>query len=276
MVNKQPKIDIFIPYWGDFELLQKAVSSVLQQTSTAWHLTIVDDHSPIKEAEAYYSGLKDQRITYIRHKENVGITKNFNFCISQAKEEYCVIMGCDDMLLPAYVETALSHIGSADMYQPQVDVINANGESYLPLTDRVKRLLRPRKPGFYAGEPLAASLCHGNWLYFPSIVWKTTLVQKYPFDESYSIVEDVVVELTAILNGAQLYLDSATTFQYRRFAESLSSKEKAKNGVRFNEEPAVYSHFSKVFNDAGWHHAARSAHYRITSRLHKLIANIGL
>lgn len=266
-------IDIFIPYWGDFFLAKEAVDSVINQTSKNWRLIIADDCYPSQELQKYCKQLNHPQVTYIRHKKNKGITNNFNFCIDKAGSEYCVIMGCDDRLLPNFVETALGNIRSADFYQPNVEVINANGKVYLPLADRIKRMLRPKKTGTYSGEKLAASLCRGNWLYFPSIVWKTETLKKYRFDPKYKIAEDVVVELNMILEGASLYIDNSTTFQYRRFAESLSSKEKSKNGVRFQEESEVYNHFAKKFRDVGWYKAARSAKIRITSRLHQLLAN---
>lgn len=266
-----PKVDILLPYWGKFELLKETVDSVLAQDSDDWHLTIVDDHYSSTEAFDYYTKLNDPRITYIRHKQNIGITRNFNFCVEQTTAEFCTLLGCDDRLLPNYVSTALTHIGDADFYQPYVDVIDADGRSCLPLGDRVKRLLQPRKSGIYSGEKLATSLCHGNWLYFPSIMWRSTTLKKYPFNEQYSIVEDVDVELSMILDGATLYFDRTTTFQYRRFAESLSSKEKGKNGVRNKEEVEVYNHFTEFFHTKGWGKAALASQLHITSRINQLL-----
>lgn len=266
-----PKVDILLPYWGKFELLKQTVESVIAQDCDDWHLTVVDDHYPSDEAQKYFDSLNHPRVKYIRHKQNIGITRNFNFCVQQATAEYCVLLGCDDKLLPNYVSTALKNIGDSDFYQPYVEVIDANGKSYLPLGDRVKRLLQPKKSGVYSGEKLATSLCHGNWLYFPSITWRTATLKKYSFNESYSIVEDVDVELSMILDGAKLYFDRTTTFQYRRFAESLSSRERGKNGVRIKEEDAVYSLFSKKFAQKSWRQAARASKLRFTVRLSHLI-----
>lgn len=269
---KNKNIDIIIPYWGSFRLLKEAVDSILKQTDTSWHLTILDDHYPSTEAYEFYNNLRDPRITYIRHRKNKGITNNFNFAIKQTSADYCVIMGCDDRFLPNYVETVLHNIGDADFYQPGVQVINANGHTYLPLPDRVKRILRPKKAGAYSGEKLATSLCHGNWLYFPSITWRTSFLKNYSFDTNYKILEDVILEFEMLLDGAILHLDNTETFQYRRFAESLSSKEKSKSGIRFAEEKAVYNQFAEKFKKAGWNSASRAAKFRITSRINQLIS----
>lgn len=264
-------IDIFIPYWGDFSLLKQTVDSVFAQTATTWHLTILDDHYVSEDAYRYYAKFNDPRLTYIRHKHNLGITHNFNYAIKTATAPYCVIVGCDDRLLPNYVETVLQHIGHADFYQPTVDVIDASGNVYLPLGDRVKRRLQPRKSGIYGGEKLAASLCHGDWLYFPSITWKTNTLQRYSFNTAYKIAEDLDLELRMIIDGATLYFDTTPSFQYRRFNESLSSKEKGKNGIRTSEEKSVYAYFCHRFSTIGWKKAERAAKLRITSRINAII-----
>jgi glycosyltransferase involved in cell wall biosynthesis len=265
------KVDILLTFWGDVELLKKAVESVLSQTESDWRLLVLDDHYPSKEPAAYFKKLNDKRIVYHRHNKNIGITNNFNYAVDAAKAKYCVLLGCDDIMLPNYLKTALAHIGETDMYQPLVDVIDGDGNIYLPLGDRVKRILQPKKTGIYTGEKLAASLSTGNWLYFPSIMWKTETIKKYGFDSRFKILEDVILELNIVKDGGTLYFDKQTTFQYRRFSGSLSSKEKSKNGVRFQEETDTYNYFTGAFNDIGWNKAARAAKLHLTSRLHRII-----
>lgn len=265
------KVDILLPYWGDFSLLKKSVESVIAQTEKDWRLLVFDDCYPSDKASKYFAKFDDPRISYHRHKTNLGITKNFNYALKATKSPYCVMFGCDDIMLPNYIEIALAAVGDADMYQPYVDIIDANDKVYLPLGDRIKRLLRPKKTGIHMGETLAVSLCHGNWLYFPSILWKTATIKKYGFDDTYKIAEDVALELNILKDGGKLYLDSTTTFQYRRFAQSLSSREKSKGGVRFDEEDTVYDYFANKFTELGWKRAARAAKLRMTSRLHRLM-----
>jgi len=264
------KVDVLLPFWGDVDLLKLAVGSVLAQTEKDWRLLVFDDCYPSKEPAAYFSSLKDERIIYTRHEKNLGITKNFNFALRAAKANHCVMMGCDDLMLPNYLDTAIKNIGTADFYQPRVNVINEQGVVYLPLGDRIKRLLQPKKSGVCSGEKLATSLCRGNWLYFPSILWKTATIKNYGFDENYTIVMDVKLELQIIKDGGTMYFDTHTTFQYRRFAKSLSSTEKSKGGIRFSEETKIYAYFAKEFKKTGWKKAARAAVVHITSRQHKL------
>lgn len=265
------KIDILLPFWGDVGLFKLTVESVLRQTEKDWRLVILDDHYPSTEPKEYVDSLNDPRITYIRHEENIGITKNFNAALAKAETEHFVMLGCDDIMLENYVERAISTIGDATFYQPKVEVIDEVGTLFMPLADRVKNILRPKKAGIHKGEKLAVSLSHGNWLYFPSITWKTQAVREYGFDDTYKIAEDLALELKLITDDHTLYLDNETTFQYRRFAKSLSSVEKKKGGIRFSEEQAVYTYLADLFGKKGWKKAQRAAKMRITSRLHEFM-----
>lgn len=267
-------IDIIIPYWGDVGLFREAVESVINQNSSDWHLIILDDHYSKLDAKKYIESLKRPQITYIRHPKNIGITSNFNFAIQTATADFCTIMGCDDRLLPNYVETALRNIGDADFYQPNVDVIDKSGNKYLPNVDKIKRWLRPQKPGIYEGQQLAASLCRGNWLYFPSIVWRVSTLKKYSFNPGYTITQDVILEMSMVTDGAKLALDNTVTFEYRRFDESLSSKEKKGDGKRFREESATYDMLANKFRQLGWTRASRIAKRRIISRIHQLVSKL--
>lgn len=265
-------VDILLPYWGDFKLLKQTVESVASQSNPNWRLLVFDDCYPSLQARDYFETLTDKRISYYRHEKNIGITDNFNYALDAVTAEFCVMIGCDDMMLPNYVESALGAIGDADFYQPGVEVIDQDSQVYSPLGDRVKRMLQPRQSGVYGGEKLIQSLCIGNWLYFPSIMWRSETVKCYGFDRKYSIVEDVVLELSILRDGGELAFDKTVTFQYRRFADSLSSREKGKGGVRFKEEKEVYDNFAREFADIGWRKAQWAAKIRLTSRLHETLS----
>ena len=268
--TKKPSVDILLPYWGEFGLLKKAVDSVLAQTNKNWRLLIIDDCYPSDEAKKYYSNFPDKRVTYSRNKKNLGLVGNYNYALTQTLSNYCMMMGCDDIMLPTYIETALKNIGKADYYQPNVNVINEKDVVYLPIVDRIKRVVRPRRQGIHKGESVATSLCHGNWTYFPSLLWKTETLKKYGFNAEQPNTQDLTTQLDIISNGGSVYIDNTITFQYRRSAASFSSK--AKSGTRFAEENKTYDDLAKQFHKMGWNKAARAARAHLTTRLHQIIS----
>ena len=266
------KVDILLPYWGDSALAIRTIDSVRRQTVDQWRLLVFDDCYPDKTVHDYIGTLNDSRIVYRRHRTNLGITKNFNFALRHAEAKYCVMLGCDDKLRPKYLETALMQINDADFYQPGVSVINKDDLPIYPLVDRIKSFLRPTRIGIHGGERLATSLCRGNWLYFPSIMWRTDWLKRYEFDEKYKVVEDVIVEISMVIDGAKLYLDNTVVFEYRRFADSVSSKEKGAQGSRFKEEAEAYTFLAEQLQKAGWKKASRTARLHMISRIHALMS----
>ncbi|MFJ1513012.1 glycosyltransferase family 2 protein [Cellulosimicrobium funkei] len=268
------QIDVVIPYWGDPVLLEEAVESVLAQTSPDWTLLVIDDAYPDPTAAAYVRGIDDPRVTYRRNEENVGLIENFRRAVRSATSEYVVVMGSDDVLGPDYVATVLEaarRYPDVDILQPGVQVIDASSRPHRPLADRVKSLMRARwerRTGPFAGEPLAASLLHGDWLYWPSLAFRTATVQQVDFRDEYRIILDLALIVDLLDRGATLALVPAEVFSYRRHAESVSSD--FRSGERFRGERRYFDETARHLASRGWHRAARASRLHLTSRVHAL------
>lgn len=276
-------IDVLFPYYGDVEMMKKAVNSILSQTYTNWRLLAFDDGYPSKEPKRFFEEIikKDtkaqgkQRIFYERNKDNLGANGNYKKALSTASAEYYVMMGADDLMHPDFLQKfidSLIKVGEIDIYQPSVDVIDENGNKYLPLSDKIKRYLQPKKTGIFSGESVAKSLMHGAWHYFPSMVWKTTSAKKVGFNKDYDVVQDVCMILDILQNGGSLYFDAhAHSFSYRRHSQS-DSAVKAINGYRFNEELNFFRYKASQFRKLGWRGAELAARLHVTSRLNALVS----
>jgi glycosyltransferase involved in cell wall biosynthesis len=266
-------LDILIPFWGDPALLRDTVRSVQAQTSDDWLLTVVDDAYPDPSVGEWFAQLDDPRIRYERNPTNVGITGNFRRCVELATQDRMVVVGCDDLLLPNYVATVLAaheRFPQADMIQPGVQVVGADGAVVTTLTDTVKqRLLRPRAraPRLLGGEALAASLLRGNWLYWPSIAFSRRALATAGFKDDYPVTQDLAVEIDILCAGGTLLLVPTVCFSYRRHDESASSST-AVDGSRFDGERRFFAAAAEQVAALGWHRAARAARLHATSRLH--------
>ncbi|MDR1294643.1 MAG: glycosyltransferase [Bifidobacteriaceae bacterium] len=266
-------IDIMIPYWGDPGRLVAAVDSVRAQTSPDWRLTVVDDCYPDPTAGLAIQSIDDPRITYLRNETNLGITGNFRTCVRLARAEYTVVMGCDDLLGSRYVATvgeAVSHYPGADIVQVGVEVIDEVGRPSSGLVDTVKRrMLAPRgeRPVVLAGEDAAASLLRGDWLYWPSLAFKTASVQRHDFRDGFPVIQDLALLIDMVVDGASLLYYPRTVFSYRRHRES-ASQAAARAGDRFAGEAEYYRVAARLMDRAGWTRAARVARRRVISRLH--------
>lgn len=267
-------LEILIPYWGDPELLRTTVDSVRAQTDDRWTLTVVDDCYPDPSVAESFATEEDPRIRYRRNAENLGIAGNFQRCLDLASGEAVVFLGCDDVLLPDYVARShalLAAFPDADIFQPGVQVIDAEGREVAPLGDRVKRWLTPRTTGplVLSGESLAASLLRGNWLYWPSLLFRTDRVKRHAFRQDLPIILDLALVLDMVADGSALVLDPDVTFAYRRHATSLSGASLS-DGSRFEQDRRYFADAAGQMRGIGWRRAERQARLRWTSRLHAL------
>jgi glycosyltransferase involved in cell wall biosynthesis len=266
-------LDIFVPFWGDPELLKETVRSVQAQTVDDWLLTVVDDAYPDPAVAEWFSTIDDPRIRYERNEQNLGITDNYRRCVSLATEELVVLLGCDDMMLPTYVSTVLEahrRFPQAHMIQPGVDVIDATGAVVTTLADTVKqKVTMPRAPQarLLAGEELAASLLRADWLYWPSLVFRRESMVAAGFRDDFPLIQDLALEIDIIAAGGSLLLIPDVCFQYRRHGASASSATSG-GGARFDGERRYFAQAAEQMSALGWRRAARAARWHLTSRAH--------
>lgn len=268
-------LDILIPYWGDPGYMKETVNSVLAQTSDDWLLTVVDDAYPDLEIQNFITGIGDPRVKYIRKEVNRGITENYRTCVSLATQELMVILGCDDVLLPNYVETILAahnRFPGAAIIQPGVQVIDEHSNVVKTFVDLVKqRVVRPQGngPQLVSGEYIAANLMHGDWLYWPALAFRTDRMKAVDFRDGFPIIQDLALIMDMIYAGDQLLIEPIVCFSYRRHSESASSS-KLIDGSRFVGERDYFALAATQAKELGWNKAERAAKLRLTSRAHAL------
>ena len=267
-------LEVFVPFWGDPGLLTATVDSVRAQTDPRWTLTVVDDCYPDPSVAETFARETDPRVRYLRNPHNLGIAANFQRCLDLASGTAVVFLGCDDVLEPEYVARAhetLAAFPQADIFQPGVRVIDAEGAEVVPLGDRVKRWLTPRTHGpvVLSGQDLAASLLRGNWLYWPSLMFRTSAVQEHAFRQDLPIILDLALVIDMVADGSALVLDPRVSFSYRRHTTSLSGVALS-DGSRFAQDRRYFSDAAAQMRRLGWPRAERAARVRLTSRLHAL------
>lgn len=281
-----------VPAYGDGALLRETIDSVLRQHDPAWRLTVVDDdarrggtHGAARggdddaarrggELAAWLADLGDDRLRYLPNRTRLGINRNFQRCADLARAELVVLLGADDRLLPDFVgrvRRAAAEVPDAAFIHTGATVIDQHGRPALPLADRVKRIATPPISGrrVMGGEDLAASLLHGNWMYFPSVAFRREVLQRHGFRPGYDIVLDLDLYLRILLAGGSAVLFAEPAVEYRRHRGSLSSAQ-ALDGSRFAEELAYFAEAAALAEAACWPRAARAARWHWTSRLHSV------
>jgi hypothetical protein len=265
-------IDIALPFYGDVDFMKQTVASVLKQTDSNWRLVVVDDGYPDDSLPKWFSDLNDTRITYLRNENNLGANGNFQKCLGLLSAEFCVVMGADDVLEPDFVaviqDTITKNPGVA-MIHPRVSVIDESNNQISTRSDEVKSKIRDSHDSgtLLSGEPLASSLMKGNWMYFPSITWRTKTIQEIGFRPGFNVCQDLGLAMDLIMQGGKMVLIEDEIFKYRRHTASDSSV-KAINGERFIDEKTFFNVMAKDLKAIGWNQAASAAKLHSTSRLH--------
>ena len=263
-----PTFEFLLPAFGDRPFFRDAVRSVVAQRDGSWRLTVLDDAGP-DPVGPWLESLDDPRIRWQRHPSNLGVCANFNAALTTARADFVSFLGDDDLLAPDYLTWArgsIEHHPGADVHHPAVQVISETGEPVQGAGERVKARLRPPS-GLLYGEPALRSLMHGNWTYFPSIVWRRSAIAPFGFAADLDVLMDLGLLTRLLLDGSSMALEDEVCFCYRRHTASYSST-RAISGHRFVEERRFYRALADELAARGYASAARAARWHLTSRLH--------
>jgi len=266
------KFDIALPFYGDVAFLKKAVASVIAQTDPNWHLLVVDDGYPDGTLPAWFAGLNDSRISYLRNEKNLGANGNFQKCLSLIKSDFCVVMGADDLLESDFIEVVtktISRYPEASIIHPGIKIVDEENNEISTRSEVIKLKIRNsiESDQILFGEALATSLMKGNWMYFPAITWRTKIIQDIGFRPGFNVCQDLGLAMDLIMQGGKMVLIDDEIFRYRRHMASDSSV-KAINGERFIDERNFFKVMAADLRSLGWYNAARAAKLHSTSRLH--------
>lgn len=128
-LTNEYKFSIVVPaYETDVVFFGEMIESVCRQTYPNWQLVIADASKSDKLAEKM-ADYTDERICYVRLKENKGISENTNEALKYADGEYIGLLDHDDLLHPdALAEVAaLLQNGAYEMVYTDEDKVNEDG-----------------------------------------------------------------------------------------------------------------------------------------------------
>ncbi len=100
-------VTIAIPTFNRAQLLSNALNSALAQDHPNLDIVVLDNASTDKTASVVKT-VGDDRVRHVRHRENTGLVRNFNYAIEHNASEYLVILQDDDILEPSFVSRSLA------------------------------------------------------------------------------------------------------------------------------------------------------------------------
>jgi glycosyltransferase involved in cell wall biosynthesis len=96
-MSTTPKISVIMPTYNRARYIAEAIKSVQGQILQDWELIVVDDGS-IDDTESIVRSFmeKDDRISYFKNENNLGIAKTRNRGVTLAKADFVAMLDSDD------------------------------------------------------------------------------------------------------------------------------------------------------------------------------------
>lgn len=181
-------VSICIPAYNNADEICATIESVLAQTYVHIELVIVDDASK-DDTVKVVSGFQDNRIHLHQNKTNLGMSGNWNRCVSLCKGEFIKLLCADDILFPDCIEKEVEAMTSKE--QPIMTI----SDSVMINTKKKKLGVFGRYPkkGIISGEKLAhKSLIWNNFFGMPcAVMFRKNVFEKVGgFDSQFKYILD--------------------------------------------------------------------------------------
>jgi glycosyltransferase involved in cell wall biosynthesis len=116
-------VSVVIATYNRAYILRQALDSVLAQTCRDFEILIVDDGSSDNTREIVES-FRSDRIRFIRHDRNRGVSAAWNTAIKNAKGSLIAFLDSDDLWKPNYLERQVNFLSA----HPEVAVVFCDTE----------------------------------------------------------------------------------------------------------------------------------------------------
>ena len=121
------KCDIIIPVWNQLEFTKKCIESIFRNTSSAFHLIIIDNGSG-QPARDYLDKLardKKDAVTLIRNDRNLGFIKATNEGIKRSNAPYICLLNNDTEVTKGWLEEMIKVAEK----RKDIGTVNANSNT---------------------------------------------------------------------------------------------------------------------------------------------------
>lgn len=131
----KPLVSVCIPAYNNAGYIRETIDSILGQTYENIELVIVNDNSKDNTREVI-EAVGDERIKLYNNEQNLGMSGNWNKCLSLCTGEYIKLVCADDLLTP-------------DCIEKEVAVLEANPDIELVESDTLRVDMNGKGKGTY-------------------------------------------------------------------------------------------------------------------------------
>ncbi len=225
-----PPLSVCVPTFNGEEYLAEAVQSILSQSFTDFELLIVDDRSTDSTWDIIRS-FSDPRLSSYRNKERLGLSANWNRCLSLARGEYFCLFHQDDVMFPdnlARKVAVLDEHPTVSLAHSAIEFIVESSAPTIPaewVETHSEDFIAEGRQYFYKLQFQGTCICA------PAVVTRReTLVALGGFDEELGCACDYEMWLKLCVEGGVAFL-SQPLVRYRWHGKNTSHEYRFENGV---------------------------------------------
>ena len=251
--------------------------SVKNQTSTEWVCVVVDDSGRENKAESTVLSLANPKITYIKNETNLGLARCWNVGLEHVTRNFgptvVGVVHADDVLEPQFVEVSLrAHAANPEAVavHTAVTVVDEENKKRFSFPDFIKFHVKPYKHSrsiSTSGDAGLASVLRGNFVFCPTMSFKTGLISLSLFDPQWNMAVDLELISRLLLNGQTVVGVPDSVYRYRRHHNNLTS-QLTDTTARFVEEIRFYKQVAAKCEQKGFAKSAATASEMTMIRLH--------
>ena len=230
--NSKSLVTVGIPVYNGGKYIEKRIESIIKQTYQNFEIIISDNASTDNTSKICEKFLIDEKIHYYKQKTNIGIFKNFNYLITNAKGKYFVIASVDDKWEPTFLEKNVEVLESNENIVGSISKVEFYGHQIKKQNSKIfsiKKIIRRSEfdplidhvveaKGNY--EEKAEKYLRFNQGSFIHGLFRTNAVKKIKLDQS--VLGWDLCFILGILKFGDLHVIDETLLY--KFSSGLSSK----------------------------------------------------
>jgi len=219
-----PLVTIAIPTYNRAEgYLKEAIQSALDQTYPNLEI-IVSDNCSTDNTESMVKSFSKGRLKYIRHKNNIGASNNFNYCLQKARGDFFLLLHDDDRIDHDFVETCIKKINSIT----EIGIIRT-GTRVIDEKGNITREHPNRAEGLSTGDFFRFWFSWKTALYLCSTLFNTKRLREIGgFKSKHNLFQDVFAELKLAAKYDRIDIEDIKS-SFREHASELTFASNVKN-----------------------------------------------
>lgn len=202
--SEQPLVSVIMPTYNHAKFIGKAIESVLNQTYQNLELIIIDNYSE-DDTEKIVASYGDNRIIYLKFRNNGIIAASRNHGIKHSQGEYIAFLDSDDSWHKQKIEKQLPHFGTPEIIGVASNAILVSESPYYRKRNFLARSVRGYVDYKYK------NILNYNRIMTSSLIVRREILDRaglFDEDKTFSFIEDWELWLRMARYGSFRVLES--------------------------------------------------------------------